>query len=412
LTAPKGIKILAGNMGALTVLQAVNYLAPLLLIPYLTRVLGIELYGVVAFGLAMAQIACMLTDYGFNLSATYQITKTNGDKAAISRIIGAVMVCKLGLLLVSTLILALFIGIDHKYDDYEIYFWLLLLAVLGQTFQPIWFFQGIERMLYITLYSGASRLLYLVSVLLLVSSAQDYWLVAVSNGVSHILAAVLGLVIMVRMGYSMVWPGWSVIRTVFKDSTPFFWARAAVSAYTAGGTVFLGLVSTPVQAGLYAAAEQLYRAAVMMIAPLHQALYPYMARTRDVRLFGRILLVATLAAALGLVVGIAIGPWVVHLIYGPEFHDAYPVLVVFMAVFAIVIPSALLGYPFLAALGNATAANRSVMLGGAVQIVFLLACYVAGWTQATETVFTVLAVEIVVITYRILAARRLIKNVM
>lgn len=388
-------------------LQAVNYLAPLLLIPYLTRVLGIELYGVVAFGLAMVQIACMLTDYGFNLSATYQITKANGDKAAISRIVGAVMACKLGLLLVSALILAIFIGIDHKYDDYDIYFWLLLLAILGQTFQPIWFFQGIEKMLYITLYSGASRLLYLVAVLLLVSSAQDYWWVAVSNGVSHILAAALGLVIMVRMGYSVIWPGWSAIREVFKDSTSFFWARAAVSAYTAGGTVFLGLVSTPVQAGLYAAAEQLYRAAVMMIAPLHQALYPYMARTRDVRLFGRILLVATLAAILGLAVGIVIGPWVVRLIYGPEFHDAYPVLVVFMAIFAIVIPSGLLGYPFLAALGNAAAANRSVMFGGLVQLALLLACYAMGWTQAAETVFTVLIVEVFVIAYRVIAVRRL-----
>lgn len=259
----KGIKTLAGNTAALVTLQVVNYAAPLLLIPYLTRTLGIELYGVVAFGLAMVQIACMLTDYGFNLSATYQIAKCNGDRQAIGRIIGAVMACKVVLMLLAALCLTAFVAIDHKYDAYEGYFWLLLLSILGQTFQPVWFFQGIEKMFYITVYSSISRLLHLVAVLLLVSSAENYWWVAVSNGISHIVAAVLGIAIMVRMGYALCWPGVLGVKTSFSDSTQFFWARAAVSAYTAGGTVFLGLVSTPVQAALYAAAEQLYRGAVI-----------------------------------------------------------------------------------------------------------------------------------------------------
>lgn len=402
-----GIKTLVGNTGALAALQIVNYVAPILLIPYLTRVLGIELYGVVALGLAMVQIACMLTDYGFNLSATYQIARCDGDRAAIDRIVGAVMACKAGLMLLAGLLLALFIGIDHKYDGYEIYFWLLLMAVFGQTFQPVWFFQGVEKMFYITLYTSVSRLLYIVAVLLLVTSAKDYYWVAVFNGASHIVAAVIGIVAMLNMGYRPALPSLQSVRSTFSESTPFFWSRAAAAAYTAGGTVFLGIASTPVQAALYSAAEQLYKGAAAMVMPLNQALYPYMTRTKNVPLFWKIFKAALLVIFLGLVTGIVIGPWIITTFFGASFAEAYPILVVFMCVLAFMIPSSLLGYPFLAALGNLSVANKSVIYGGLLQVILLVVCYLMGWTLARQTVFTVLLVEMAVFTQRAMAARKL-----
>lgn len=404
------LKLLAGNTAALSLLQAMNYLAPLLLIPYLTRVLGLQVYGVVAFGLAVVQIACMLTDYGFNFSATYLIAREKGDKVAISNIVSSVMICKFGLFVVSMLLLLVFIFFNDKYHEYQLFFLLLGLSVFGQTFQPLWFFQGVEKMFYITVYSSLSRLLHLGAVFVLVSSVNDYWWVAISNGVSHIVAALVGVYFMIRMGYSFPYPGYQKIKTVFNASTPYFFGRAAVSAYTAGGTVFLGLASTPIQAALYAAAEQLYRGVVTMIGPLHQALYPYMTRTQDVKLFKKILFISSFIATIGLVVGIWIGPWVVRIIYGPEFAGAYPVLVVFMVVFTLVIPSGLLGYPFLGALGNANAANKSVIFGGVVQVLLLAFFYINNWILATETVFTVLIVEIGVLTYRAIASYKLVQE--
>lgn len=407
-TKTEGIRGLAGNASALAVLQIFTYAVPLLLIPYLTRILGIELYGVVAFGLAITQIACMVTDYGFNMSATYQIAKANGDREEVGRTICAVMACKVILFVAVSAGLASFILVDGKYDDYEIYFWLLLLAIFGQTFQPLWFFQGVERMFYITVYSSIGRLIYMAAVFYFVSEMNDYWLVAVSNGIAHTMAAVLGVAIMLRMGYRLAWPGWKSIRACFSSSTQFFWARAAVSTYTAGGTFFLGLVASPVQIALYAAAEQLYRGMVMLIVPLHQALYPYMARTRNVKLFSKILFGAIGLAILGLSIGIYIAPWVIRIIYGEGFEDVYPVLLVFMVVFTIVIPSGLLGYPFLAALGNPGAANKSVMYGGVIQLLLLCICYAFGWAQAVNVVFAVFVVEVFVFLYRVFVAKNMV----
>src|SRR4249919_3276743 len=91
--------VVARNAGSMFFLQVATYLLPLLLIPYLTRVLGIEKYGVVAFGLSMVQMVCVLTDFGFNLSATYRIARERDDRRAVGRLIGAVLTCKTLLLL-------------------------------------------------------------------------------------------------------------------------------------------------------------------------------------------------------------------------------------------------------------------------------------------------------------------------
>ena len=391
---------LFSNASALFVIQIANYILPFLLIPYLTRVLGVSLYGVVAFGLAIVQIACIITDYGFSLSATYKIAKQSEDKPALRKIISAVMLCKAGLLIPVIILLGLFIFAQDKYAEYQLFLWLLLLPIIGQTLQPIWFFQGIERMAFITLYTVLSRTLYLGLVIWWVSVPADHYWVAVANGVGSIVAAIIGIGMMLRLGYWPQWCGWKFVKQTFSESTEFFWSRAAVATYTAGGAIFLGLVSTPLQVAYYSAAEQLYKGAQSLFSPVSQALYPHMAKHRNFPLFFKILKYVIALGLAGLVSGVLVGNWAIHIIFGVDFAPAYPVLVVFMITFFITTPSVLLGYPFLGALGNSKAANTSVIYGGAIQVILLIFAYLAESYQATHIALTVLIVETIVLAYR------------
>ena len=87
LTDNKNLKDrrLAKNILWLYALQGVNYLVPILLLPYLVRVLGVGQYGLVAFSQAIAQYFIIATDYGFNFSATKQIALHRDDPAEVSR---------------------------------------------------------------------------------------------------------------------------------------------------------------------------------------------------------------------------------------------------------------------------------------------------------------------------------------
>lgn len=401
---------LISNTGALFALQLANYILPFLIIPFLTRMLGVSLYGVVAFGLAMVQIACIITDFGFNLSATRQIASHQTNREFVRKIIGAVHLCKLFLLVpVGALFFFFLYFQDQKYGEYASFFWLLLIPIVGQTFQPIWFFQGMEKMGFITLFVVLARSSYVLLAILFVSTPDDYLWVAIANGVAQVLGAVVAIGFMVRLGYSPLLPEWGFTKAIFTESIEFFWSRAAVATYTAGGAFFLGLISTPVAVAHYSAAEQLYKGAQAMLQPLTQALYPYMVKRKDLNIFFRVLTLVTFLAVVGAIIGFITGKWFLVFIFGEGFSQSYPLLCVFLIAFCVVAPSVLLGYPFLGAFGDSKSANRSVIIGGGIQVGILTVLYLSGLIEGLVVALSILLVEVFVLSYRVFKARDILK---
>lgn len=406
----KGSSRLAFNTGALFVLQLANYVLPFILIPFLTRKLGVSLYGVVALGLAMVQLACIFTDFGFNLSATQKVAQNYKDKVYIRKVVCAVHICKFFLLFPIVFFVFLFVVLQKEmYEANEAFFWLLLLPIVGQTFQPLWLFQGIERMGFITLFVVIARGFYVVLVLMWVNVSDDYLWVAIANGTAQITAAIIATGFMLRLGFTPLWPGWRFVKDVFFSSMEFFWSRAAVATYTAGGAFYLGLVSGPVAVAHYSAAEQLYKGAQALFQPLSQALYPYMTKSRDINLFFKILKFIVALSVVGLAVGLLIGKWLLVSIFGSDFSESYPVLAIFMVTFCMTMPSILFGYPFLGAMGDNRSANRSVMVGGVLQVLLLMLIYILGWTNGFLVAGSVMIVEGFVLTYRALKVNSMVK---
>ena len=61
-------KNLLENAMAIALTQIVTYVIPLISLPYLSRVLGVEKFGLVFWAQACIQYFIMITEYGFNFS--------------------------------------------------------------------------------------------------------------------------------------------------------------------------------------------------------------------------------------------------------------------------------------------------------------------------------------------------------
>jgi len=253
----------------------------------------------------------------------------------------------------------------------------------------------------ITGYVVFSRLSFVALTLLLVKGPDDLERVALFNGLTHIAAAVIALIFVSRSGYWPIWPGMRYTLQILRSSTGYFWSRLAVVSYGAGAILFLGTFSSASQVALYSVAEQFYRGALAVYSPVTQALYPHMARYRDVLLFKKLFKIVLALACFGIISGLALGKWLIALLFGADYEQSYTVFVVFMLALAVAIPSILLGYPFLGAMGNPSAANRSVLFAGFVQLITLGMLWIYGWTSALAVVVAVLIAEISALVWRV-----------
>ena len=149
MAKPHERKTVLHNFASLSVLQAITYLLPVLILPYLFRVIGPEKFGLIAFAQAFVQYFMILTDYGFSISATKEISLCQHDRAEISKVFSSVMMVKIALAVVSLILLGCIVYFVPKFrDDWMVYV-LSFGAVLGNTLFPVWFFQGTEKMRYI-----------------------------------------------------------------------------------------------------------------------------------------------------------------------------------------------------------------------------------------------------------------------
>jgi polysaccharide transporter, PST family len=388
------------NGSSLLAIQIANQLLPLITIPYLTHTLGIEAYGAYAFAIAIVTLACVVTDFGFNLWATAEVATHRDNTEWINQLFGSVTVVKFLLTIVVLIGIFIYASNSHISIGYRNVLYWVALPIIGLTFQPLWLFNGLERMAYITVFILVSRLVFVALTFTLVTSTNDLTLLMLINGLAQIIAALLGFGILVRSGYVPTRPQLSSCQAVLKQASPFFLSRVAVSTYTAGGALFLGIFSGINSVAIYAVAEQLYRGALSLLSPVSQVMYPYILRTQRYKVLMQVTATATAIACIGSILGALLGEKVILFLFGKDFMDSADVLNIFLLAIIVNTPSVLLGYPMLGALGLLHLANRSVLIAGGLQAILLFGFFILNYTNPVHVAIAVLVAEFSVLALR------------
>jgi PST family polysaccharide transporter len=274
-------KRLIENFLSLSVLQIANYILPLVTLPYLVRVLGPEKFGLIAFSQAFIGYFMILTDYGFNLSATRDISINRDDKEKVSEIFSSVMIIKLALMIISLILISVIIFSIEKFRKDWIIYYLTFGMVVGQVLFPVWYFQGMEKMKYITFLNILAKVIFTVAIFVFVNEASDYMYVPLLNSLGFIIAGILGLWIVLRdFEISFKFVGLKELKRQLKEGWYIFTSEISGDIYGRGTTIILGLVSNNTIVGYYSVAERVMKAVTGLSQPFAQALYPYIMRTK------------------------------------------------------------------------------------------------------------------------------------
>lgn len=259
----------------LIALQGLTYIVPLLVLPYLMKVLGAEKFGYIGFALSVSQYLMLFVDFGFNLSATKRIALAKDNKEELNRIFSSTVYAKLALL-ASSFIILLVLSLIPEFAVYRSTMFVMFLMVIGQAGLFVFLFQGIGEIKWVSIFNCIAKITVLPLTFVLVKSSDDFLIAALLQGLAAVTAMLISWgMIKKKKWVSLVKVGIKDIKEEISESFPLFLSTAATSVYTACFVLILGYFATPEEVGQYSAVDRVMRAlCYLVLIPILQVYYP------------------------------------------------------------------------------------------------------------------------------------------
>lgn len=322
------------NITSLGVLQVANYLIPLIIIPFITRIFGTEVFGRVSYAQNIVVYLTLLVNYGFEYSATRQIALAKGDLERSRRLFWSVITMKCLLLAVSfVLLVVLSLTVDRIAADPMLY-WCAAMVNIGVVFFPTWYLQGVQNMTKMAVFNLTIKLLGAILILSIIRTAGQYHLYPLFLSTASMLVGLVAFGYVVKH-YSLgswVWDK-AAFAEVAREGFPIFLNNVFVSLYTTINLTILGGFADDVQIGYFSGAQRLIIAANMcVVMPISTAVFPEMSRRfaesySEWRcFFGRTLLIGGAVALFVSAVAFLLAPFIVRVMLGTAFAESVPLL--------------------------------------------------------------------------------------
>ncbi len=272
-------KKLLSSFISLSTLQGVNLILPLILLPYLVRTLGVELYGLIAFSTAFVYYFQVVTDYGFNLTATRETSIYRDNKTKIVEIYNSVMIIKL-ILATLCFILMSIIVLSFKIlrDNYEIYY-LSFGVVIGNALLPMWLFQGMEKMKYMTILNLITKVSFTILIFIFVNKKQDYLLVPIFTSTGYIISGLVSILIIKKsFKITIAKQPIKTLKIYLHDGWYIFLSQLKITFFSNSNILILGFFTGNVEVGYFSSAEKIIRTLSALQTPVVNAMFPYISK--------------------------------------------------------------------------------------------------------------------------------------
>jgi PST family polysaccharide transporter len=333
---------LVRNILALYGVRAVEQLLPLLVLPYLTRMLGPEGWGLFAIAQAFAMYGIVTVEYGFGFSGTRAVASARDQPGRLAELITGVLVAQFLLACVVTAAACVLRAVVPVFENEPPLLWAGLAFAILQGFNPVWYFTGQERIPLVGAITVGAKLLATLAIFALVRTPEDSWLVLACYAGGSLVATTTGYALMLRE----VRPGrlgLGLVGRTLRLGASMFVTRIALMMHTAGNVFLLGLLVVPHQVAFYAASDKLCRPVAWLLQPINTALLPrlsHLVGASPDRAQQLATMTFFLQGATGIAFGLTIGlsaPWLVRLLFGPEYGAAVAVLQVMAAIIPLMV---------------------------------------------------------------------------
>lgn len=399
-------RIIAKNTGYLTIIECVRIFMPFVALPYIIRTVGMEKYGMVALAQTIIQYFSVVINFGLDISAVKDVSVHRNDKLALNRLVSTVLFIKLLLFLLCSFVLLIGMLTVPFMEQNKPLIFFAFLTCLSELLFPVWYYQGIEKMKYITLVRSSSILFYTISVFIFIHSEGDYPQVALLQSMGNVLAGIISFYCLLKLeGIRLAVPGCAMIRQMFFESVPFWFSRISAIFNTNLAKTVSGIFFTMESVAAFELAQKVSNAVRIPTSMLNQAVYPHITRTQDKRFVVHFLWFNILLAfGLSTIIFVA-SPLLVSLLTGTKVPETISLMRIFCLYTFCTSITICLGTTTLVAFGYPRPFNNSVIYSTFVLVFIYSLLYWMNLFTIYNFALALVLTDIFVLFYRLYYCR-------
>ncbi len=318
-----------------------TYIASLIVFPYVSRVLGVDMMGRVYFVENVIRYFILFSMMGVTAVGIREIASCGDDREKRSEVFSNILALVLILTSVCVAAMVAMIYLVPKFGDYKRLMLIGTMYLMSSSLMIEWFYQGLENFRFVTIRALAVKLLYVLSVFIFVKSPEDYTLYFVLITLTLLANAAINL------GYSRKFVRFSPGSVkLSKFAKPMFSLGLYVimlSFFTTFSPVYLGFVRGDHEVGIYSTATKIYVIILGVVSAFTNVMMPRMSslisenrmnefREHIAESF-RLLFAVSVPVAVG---GIVMAPQIVQVLAGGQYADASLPMRIVMVAFLIV----------------------------------------------------------------------------
>lgn len=390
-------------------------LVPILVTPYLARILEPDGNGVLSFVASISSYFILIANVGIETYGQRVISIHRNDKAYLKKFFFEILILR-SILTVACLIVYYVCFISSINPKNNVLYAIMALSIFAVIVDFSWFFQGVEDFRILAIANIATRVLYVVAVFVFVKQKSDLNLAALFSVLNTVLPFFLSLPFIYKYLNGKI-EGKIKPFSHFKECMVYFIPTVAVQIYTVLDKTMIGLITeSDFENGYYEQAEKLIKLPLTLITTLFVIMrsrisYYYSLNEYDkiqdlIKKSANVAFGFSLPMMLGV---IAVAPTLVPVYLGEGYEKCILLLYVFSPIIPIISLSNLIGTHYYTPFDKQKTSNI-FLIGGALLNVALNSFLIYFLQSLGATIASVCAELFITVLY-VFFARKFINPI-
>lgn len=257
-----------------SILTTANYIFPMLVFPYVSRVLGVTNIGICNFVDSVVQNFILISMLGIPIAGIREIVVAKRDRIKLDQTFSTIFYFNAILTAFAVAVLLGCTFLINELYQYKELMYVGVFKLIGNFLMIEWLFKGLEDFKYITIRSIAVRLLYVVSVFLLVKTKDDYIIYFILTCSIFVVNALTNLLYSRKFVRLTVHP--FPFKIIIKPIGILGIYLIFTSFYTSFNISWLGIATDTTQVGYFTTATKLYAIILALFTAFTTVMMPRM----------------------------------------------------------------------------------------------------------------------------------------